>query len=345
MHEPLDKAPTILDVAAVAGVSKSTVSNVVRGAPEVAAATRRRVLDAIQRLGYKPNALARHFVTQRTTIVGVLVGDLSNPYYAQMAQEVERESFRRGYTTMFCNIEGEDEIALRGVDALLAHRVAGLVLPAFLACTPALEEALHRERVPIVFLGRSEQWGDSVGPNNRPGGRMAAEHLLGLGHRRIAYVRTPLVEPSGDRARHGGYAAALRGAGVQPMPVHAWVPGSETIEVGRRRLSLGEALSGPGAPTAAFVANDIGAVAFIEACEALGLRVPQDISVVGFDDITIAGLRRISLTTVAQSLDFQARRAVALLLERIENPSLPPRHRSVDVVLRKRGSTAPPRPR
>jgi LacI family transcriptional regulator len=102
-------------------------------------------------------------------------------------------------------------------------------------------------------------------------------------------------------------------------------------------------LSGRDAPTAALVSNDIGAIAFIEACEAVGLRVPDDISVVGFDDIAIAGLRRISLTTVAQSLEFEAQRAVALLLERIENPTLPPRHLTVDVVLRERGSTAPPR--
>jgi LacI family transcriptional regulator len=338
-----DKAPTILDVAAAAGVSKSTVSNVVRSVPEVSPATRRRVLDAIERLGYKPNAIARQFVTQRTTILGVLVGDLSNPYYAQTAQVVEREAFRCGYTTMFCNIEGADEIALRGVDVLLAHRVAGVVLLAYLARAPELDSALRRERVPIVFLGRSEQWGDSVGPKDRGGGRMAVEHLLALGHRRIAYVRTPLVDPIADRARHGGYGAALRRAGVRPLPVHAWVPGSDLVQVGRRRLGLAEALRGPHAPTAAFVSNDIGAIAFIEACEALGLRVPEDISVVGFDDITIAGLQRISLTTMAQSLEFQAERAVALLLERIENPALPPRHLSVDVTLRDRGSTARPR--
>ena len=99
------KAPTILDVAAAAGVSKSTVSNVVRGV-EVSNATRVRVLRAIERLNYKPNAIARQFVQQRTTMLGVLVGNLSNPYYAQMAQVAERAAFHCGYTTMFCNIEG-----------------------------------------------------------------------------------------------------------------------------------------------------------------------------------------------------------------------------------------------
>ncbi len=335
------KAPTIFDVAAAAGVSKSTVSNVVRGAEEVSDATRRRVLDAIARLNYKPNAIARQFVQQRTTILGVLVGDLSNPYYAQMAQVVERAAFGFGYTTMFCNIEGAEEIAVSGVDALLEHRVAGIVFLAFIARTPQLDDALQRAGVPIVFLGLSEQWGDSVGPQDTSGGRLATEHLLSLGHRRIAYVRTPLVEQSGDRARHAGYRSAMRSAGVSPMPVFTWTPGSDTFRIDRRAVALRLAISGAGAPTALFVSNDIGAIAMMEACETIGLNVPRDLSIVGFDDIALASLHRISLTTVAQPLDFQAERAVALLLERIENPAIASRHLRVPVELRVRESTAP----
>jgi DNA-binding LacI/PurR family transcriptional regulator len=323
-------------------VSKSTVSNVVRGAEDVSEATRGRVQDAIDRLNYKPNAIARQFVQQRTTMLGVLVGDLSNPYYAQMAQVVERAAFHRGYTTMFCNIEGTQEPALSGIEALVQQRVAGIVFLAFVARTPELDEALQRADIPMVFLGLSERWGDSVGPRDRRGGSLAAEHLIGLGHRRIAYVRTPLVEASGDRARHDGYRAALRRAGVPAVPVHTWTPGDDMITVGRESRQLSSALRGREAPSAMFVSNDIGAIAFIEACERIGLSVPGDISVVGFDDIAIAGLQRISLTTVAQSLDAQAERAVGLLLERIENPRLGPRHENADVELRVRGSTAPP---
>jgi LacI family transcriptional regulator, galactose operon repressor len=336
------KNPTIFDVAAVAGVSKSTVSNVVRGADDVAEPTRERVLEAIRRLNYKPNAIARQFVRQRTTILGVLVGDLDNPYYAQMARVVEREAFRCGYTAMFCNIEGEEEIAVAGVDALLEHRIAGVVFLAFISRTPQLEEALRRAEVPIVFLGLSEQWGDSVGPEDSAGARMAVEHLLGLGHSRVAYVRTPLVELSGDRARYSGYRAAMRQAGLPTTAPMVWTPGSDTVLIGRRRLGLSEALAGTDRPTALFVSNDIGAISMIEACEQIGLAVPADLSIVGFDDIAIAALHRISLTTVAQPLDYQAERAVSLLLERIEKPRLRPRHVSAPVELRVRGSTAPP---
>jgi LacI family transcriptional regulator len=339
----LNRAPTIFDVAAAAGVSKSTVSNVVRGAEHVSAPTRARVLAAIERLSYRPNAIARQFVHQRTTILGVLVGDLSNPYYAQMAQVVERAAFGFGYATMFCNIEGAEDIAVAGVDALLEHRVAGIVFLAAVARSPHLDDRLRRAGTPIVFLGLSERWGDSVGPEDTAGGRIATEHLLSLGHKRVAYVRTPLVEESGDSGRYGGFRAALKKGGALPQPVFAWTPGSSEVRVGRRELAVGEALSGPDAPTGLFVSNDIGAIALMNKCEALGLGVPRDISIVGFDDIAIAGFERISLTTVAQRLDFQAERAVGLLLKRIERPRAAIRHVRVPVQLRVRSSTAPPR--
>ncbi len=334
------KAPTILDVAAAAGVSKSTVSNVVRGADDVSSATRARVLAAIDLLGYTPNAIARQFVMQRTTILGVLVGDLRNPYYAQMAQVAERAASLHGYTTMFCNIEAAEHIALAGVESLLQHRVAGIVFLAYSSGTAHLEEALRRAGVPIAFVGLSAQWGDSVGPEDVQGGRLATEHLIGLGHRRIAYVRTPLVERSGDRARHNGYRAAMRDAGHEVLAPLSWAPGAPAVRCGRESQRLGAALRGRSAPTALFVSNDIGAISMLEACERAGLAVPERISIVGFDDIAIAGLHRISLTTVAQRLDYQAELAVSLLLERIRDPGLPPRHTSVPVELRVRESTA-----
>ena len=335
------KPPTIFDVAAEAGVSKSTVSNVVRGAEQVSVGTRERVLQAIERLNYKPNTIARQFVNQRTTILGVLLGDLGNPYYAQMAQVVERAAFGFGYTTMFCNIEGAGEIAVSGVEALLGHRVAGIVFLAFVARRSRVDDALQRAGVPIVFLGLSEAWGDSVGPQDTPGGRLATNHLLELGHRRIAYVRTPLVERSGDHARYAGYRSAMLRAGAQPLPVFAWEPGADVARIGRRNVTLEAAIGGDEGPTALFASNDIGAIALIEACESAGMRIPDGVSVIGFDDIAIASLSRISLTTVAQPLHFQAERAVSLLLERIENPAIPSRHVRVPVQLRVRDSTAP----
>jgi len=335
---------TIFDVAHEAGVSKSTVSNVVRGVDEVSDETRQRVLAVIERLNYKPNGIARQFVKRRTTMIGVLVGDLGNAYHAHLAQVVERALFRRGHTAMFCNIEGDEELATAGVDALLEQRVAGFVFLALIERTPQLAASLRQTDVPIVAIGLRQEWSDSVGPRDREGGSLAARHLLDLGHTRICYVRTSSVEASGDRARHAGYSAELRDAGVEPMAPLWWEPGAGTIRVGRRPMPLRDALSGPEAPTAVFVWNDHGAIGLIEACEDAGISVPRDLSVVGFDNIAMAGLGRISLTTVAQPLDFQAEKAVAMLLDRINGTATgKPRHLTVPVELRARGSTAAPR--
>jgi LacI family transcriptional regulator len=243
---------------------------------------------------------------------------------------------------MFCNIDGEENIAVAGVEALLEQRVAGMVALAFISRTDRLEDALKRAAVPIVFLGLSEPWGDSVGPQNTQGGRLATEHLLAVGHRRIAYVRTPLVDSGGDQARYRGYRAAMRKARAGASAALEWEPGEESVSVGKTRHALPDLLRRPNATTALFVSNDIGAIAMIDACETFGFDIPGDVSIVGFDDITFAGLHRISLTTVAQSLELQAERAVGLLLERIENPDIPPRHEGVSVTLKVRDSTAPP---
>ena len=337
------KPPTILDVAAAAGVSKSTVSNVVRGVAEISPETRSRVLDAIERLRYRPNGIARQFVQQRSTMLGVLLDDLSNPNNAQMAQGLERAAFGSGYTTMFCNIEGTSDMAVPVVDLLLSQRVAGIIMLAFIEQRSPAYDALHEAGTPTVFVGISSgAWGDSVGPRDAEGARLATRHLLGLGHERIAYVRTPLVELSGDRGRSSGYREAMRSRGLRPLSPIVWTPGSETVRIDNREVPFESAMTSAQAPTAFFVSNDIGAIGLMDACEAIGLRVPADVSVVGFDDIRLAGLKRIALTTVSQPLMFQAERAVKLLLERIERPTIAPRHVRVPVELHVRESTAPP---
>jgi LacI family transcriptional regulator len=341
-----NRAATIFDVADAAGVSKSTVSNVVRGAGEVSATTRERVLAVIDDLNYRPNGIARQFVKRRTTMIGVLVGDLRNPYHAHLAQVVERALFRCGHTTVFCNIEGDEELAIAGVEALIEQRVAGFVFLALVERTPQLAKSLRNTDIPIVAIGLRQEWSDSVGPRDREGGRLATQHLIDLGHRRIGYMRTAMTEASGDRARHAGYLEAMRSAGIDPPPVMLWQPDTNEIRVGRHPTPLAKALRGPTAPTAVFVWNDYGAIELIEACETGGIAVPDDLSVVGFDDIAIAGLRRISLTTVAQPLDFQAEKAVTILLERIDGQdSQKPHHLTVPVELKVRNSTAAPRRR
>jgi DNA-binding LacI/PurR family transcriptional regulator len=263
------RPPTIVDVAVLAGVSKSTVSNVIRDADGVAAGTRERVQEAIGRLAYRPNALARQFVAQRTTTLGVLVGDLDNPFYAEMAKLIERWAFHHGYLAMFCNIEGEDDLALSG------------------------------------------------------------------------------IEQRADRGRHAGYRIAMRRAALKARPPIRWRPGDELARVAGGRVALAEVLAGAGRPSAVFVSNDMGAIALQEFMDVHGLRVPEDVSLVGFDNVGLAGLARISLTTIAQPLEDLSRLGVQRLAELIEaDGRLPaarqkPRAVTVPVSLVVRGSSGP----
>ena len=168
---PARRQPTILDVASRAGVSKSTVSNVVRGLPGVSEATRVRVRMAIDQLGYRPNVLARQLVQQRGSILGVVVGDLANPFFAEMAKSVERHAAARGYTAMFCNTEGDSASELAGIETLLAQRVAGIVFFAFSGDSRTMRETLQHH-VPAVFLSCHEDWGDVVAVDDALGGRL-----------------------------------------------------------------------------------------------------------------------------------------------------------------------------
>jgi LacI family transcriptional regulator len=336
------KPPTILDVASHAGVSKSTVSNVVRGVPGVSEPTLRRVRAAIEQLGYRPNVLARQLVQQRTSILGVVVGDLANPFFAEMAKSVERHAAARGYTAMFCNTEGDSLSELAGVETLLQHRVAGIVFLAFSGDSRTMRETLEHE-VPVVFLSCKADWGDVVSVDDVRGGRLATEHLIAAGHRRIAYISIPELEDESDKARWQGYCRALEKAGAEPPIRISWTPPSDHAEVAGKEARLLDVFTGPDRATAAFGSNDVAAIYLQEFADRVNLRVPQDLSIVGFDDVPMAGLARIGLTTVAQPRDELARLGISAIADRIERKLKgPPTTTVVGVKLVTRQSTAPP---
>jgi len=334
--------PTILDVASHAGVSKSTVSNVVRGLPGVSESTRRRVLTSIDELGYRPNVLARQLVQRRTSILGVVVGDLANPFFAEMAKSVERHAAARGYTAMFCNTEGDSESELAGVETLLEHRVAGLVFLAFSGDRRTMQKALHHQ-VPVVFVSCSADWGDVVSVDDSRGGGLGTRHLIEAGHRRVAYLSIPELEDQSDRARWEGYCEAMKDAGLSaPMRV-SWSPPADRAVVDGIDRPLVEVFTGEPHATAVFASNDVAAIALQEFADRVRIRVPEDISIVGFDDVPMAGLARIALTTVAQPRDELARLGIATVADRIErNVKGAPRTTLVDVKLVTRRSTSPP---
>lgn len=341
---PHEREPTIHDVARAAGVSKSTVSNVIRGADGVADETRERVLAAATRVGYRPNALARNLVRRRTTTVGIVVGDFSNPIYSELAKLAEVGLAGAGLATMICNTDGHPARELEKLEMLLEHRVAGILMLQFSGERATLQR-LRASGTSVVILSQWVEDADSVGLDERRGADLAVSHLVGLGHRRVAYLSSELVEPPTDSARLAGYEDALRREGIAydaSLVVRLGHPAYLRSDRDLRR-TLGELFALDDPATAVFASNDLLAVDVLETVEELGLAVPRDVSLVGFDDIQMAGLSRIALTTVAQPCEELARLGIELLLQRIDGAHGPPREIRLEPSLVVRGSTAPPR--
>lgn len=288
----MSSRPTILDVAERSGVSKSTVSNVIRGGAHVSADRRRRVLAAVAELGYRPNALARQLVLQRTSTIGVVVGDLANPFYGELVKRLERHAHEAGYATAVSNTDGHVEREAVRIEALLEQRVAGIVMLQFSGDRAILDELVD-EGTPVAVVSSTDARVDSVGVDERVGVALAVRHLAELGHERIAYVTSPLVEERTNAVRYESFSRACR-------------------ETGCVETDLAEA-------TAVAAANDIVAIELVDQLERSGCNVPGDVSVVGFDGIAVGALRRIGLTTVAQPHEELAAAGIRLLLDRVAN--------------------------
>lgn len=326
---------TIIDVARIAGVSKSTVSNVIRGSLGVAPQTKARVLEAVSKLSYRPNVLARHLVLQRTTTLGVVVGDLGNPFNAEMASHIAQAAARQGYRPMFCNTQGVAKVELDGLEGFVEYRAAGVIFLSQPVDVAAAERAVGR--VPAVSVSCVCDWCDSVSADDRNGAMAATQHLIDLGHTRIAYVADPLVEDAADRERQAGYRATLEAAGLRPAVFHWGGPPDQLTPDARDRQVASIMAAGI---TAIVSSNDYGAIELIDSADRLGVKVPAELSVIGFDDVVTAGLARINLSTVRQPQPELAAAALELLNERISGRA--PRRlvrRTLPVTLVVRGST------
>jgi LacI family transcriptional regulator len=298
--------PTIIDVAALSGVSKSTVSNVLRGAGRVSDSTRGRVLEAIDALGYRPNSLARDLVRRRSSTIGVVLGDLANTFYAELVKLLELRISEASYTTIVCNTDGQAELERARVEMLLERAVSGVVMLQFSGDGVVLDE-LRAAGVPAVVVSCWDERTDCVAVDDAAGMAAAVEHLHGLGHRRIAHVSSHLVEDSTRAARYAGYEAAMRGHGLAPAAVDF------------------DAWPGRGEFSAFVAANDLIAVELIDTLESSGLRVPDDVSVVGFDGTDLGAHPRIGLTTVAQPRGELIAHGLELLRTRLGGYDGPPR--------------------
>ncbi len=332
---------TLGDVALLARVSPSTASNVVRGSNVVAPRTRRRVLAAIEELAYRPNALARHLLQGRATTIGVIARDLANPFFAEMAALVEREVARFGFAAMFCATEGDDEREAQAIGLMLENRVSGLVFMSFLGRPTEVEKRINGQ-VPAVFIAAEEPWADSVTVDERRGGELVARHLIELGHSRLAFVG-PQQPDRADARRLEGFLRAAADSRLRPTVI-AWDPPDGAVTVDGAIADWRTILRRPDAATGIFAANDFAAIDLLDVADALEIRVPGDLSIVGFDDVDMARLRRINLTTVSQSREALVRLGVEALLGRIEGRIVGDPHLTLaSVALKVRGSSGPPR--
>jgi LacI family transcriptional regulator len=281
---------TLFDVARRAGVSKSTVSNVVRGDIPVATGTRERVERAIRDTGYHPNAIARSLKIRNSTVLGIVVPDLTNPFYAELAVAVERAANALGYAVLAAHTECAPEIENEAARALIERRVEGVVIGG-MSLASALPSLLLDRDIPVVLASLGDFEDERVGViDHDDAGAMEAivEHLCGLGHRRMTFVSYHLREHAGERRRLG-FEAALARRGLDPV---------DLVDA-----------------TAVVAHNDMHAIATMDTLERQGLGVPDDVSVVGYDDIPLAAHSRIQLTTIRSDAMAMGQRAIELLIK------------------------------
>ena len=307
--------PTQEDVAKKAKVSRALVSLVMRGAPNVSEQRRRRVLRAAEELGYRPNAYARSLASKRLHTLGVLINDVTNPYfggvYSSLASAAEEAGFDLLVAPGVRSAPKESGL----VRTLLEHRVAGLALLSPLM--PTKELRTLTTSWPTVLVGRDASLPgvDVVTTDELQAARLVVEHLTALGHDDIVHITGGSNRSAKDRAK--GYRTAMSERGLVPREI----PGAFTHEAGQEGAR--EILRMPLLPTAVVAANDLVAVGAMGVFESHGVRMPEDISVVGYDDSQIARLDLVRLTSVCQGVDHFGTAAIRLLVDRIDNRDTP----------------------
>ncbi|GIV57455.1 MAG: LacI family transcriptional regulator [Rhodothermaceae bacterium] len=335
---------TLQDVAREAGVSSATVSRVLNNTGKVSAATRRRVEEAIARLGYRPSRVARRLRVQRgrSHILGLMIPDIQNPFFSDVARGVEDFAYDHDYAVILCSSDEDPRKQSFYLNIMRAESVDGVILPPIPGEQDLLRELAEREGLPIVCLDRraDDLALDTVVVDNRRGAFEAVDLLLRLGHRRIGFI-TGLPGLSTTRERLEGYLAAFE-AHALPVPHHLIREGDSRYESGREQAEALLALPVP--PTALFVGNNLMTLGALEALHRRRLPVPEAISIIGFDDFPWASSLNPPLTTVRQPGYAMGRRAAELLLRRIAQPGRPAERIICEPELVPRASCAPPPP-
>ncbi len=330
------RIPTMQDVARSAGVSIGTVSNVLSKARYVRPQTRAQVERAIDELGFRPNRLARALVYRRTNAIGLVLPDIANPFFSELARGAEDVFGDHDYVTLLGNSDNDPVKEQRYLGSFDDRRVDGIIVVIASAGDAAAVRELA-ERIPTVAVDRTAKgWqGDTVVGDNRWGMSLAVRHLVTLGHHRIGFVNGDSRLSTASERRHG-FLRALGEAGLEPA---GYSEGAFTFASG---LEQGAAmLREHERPTAICAANDLLALGILAAAGELGLRVPQDVSILGYDDIAYARVASPGITTVRQPAREMGAGAARLLLGRLADEQRPAQHLVLRPVLVERESTAP----
>lgn len=330
---------TIRDVASKAEVSIATVSRVVNGNRPVHAEIRERVLKAVEELDYRPSLLARGLRQRTTCMIGMIIPDNSNPFYAEVARAIEDAGFVAGYSVILCNSDLSNEKQQAYLDVLISHKVDGVILIDNENVIPKGLERIQAANIPTIHLN-SETFISSVDQimvDNYHGGSLAGQYLLRLRHRHIGYINLtmPATSPMYESSRMVGFRDALAEGGIT-LTAKDIAIGNGRFEDGYKAMQ--ELLQRLPDLTAVFVFNDLMALGAINAVRAQGRKVPDDISVIGFDNIFYASTFEPALTTIAQPITAIGQECIAQLLERIHLPEKPAAHIKLPVELIERAS-------
>jgi LacI family transcriptional regulator len=328
---------TIRDVAEHAGVSVATVSKVLNDRHGVSAATVDRVRAVIAELGYESSLVARSLRNQRTNVIGILVWDIE-PFSAELLKGAARAIRGTAYELVVYAGGGKGSGRV-GWERRYLSRLSGTLIDGAVLVTPTVLDVDGGAPVVAVDPHSGRETVPTVDADNLQGGRLATEHLIGLGHRRIGFLGRPPRDLESGPLREEGYRSALADAGIPADPALVRVADYDENDA---RTTVRELLSLPDRPTAVFAANDMSAIATMEVAASMGLRVPEDLSVVGFDNVPESVMSEPALTTVEQPIQMMGRLAVEILLEMLAGREPAQRHVRLPTRLIPRASSAPP---
>ncbi|OCW59572.1 LacI family DNA-binding transcriptional regulator [Hoeflea olei] len=330
--------PNLKDIAQRAGVSTSTVSRALSGSSLIAEATVDRIRALADEFGYRPNVRARNFRTQKTMAVLIVVRDIGNPFYLEVFKGVERVARQAGYSVLMANTEGDREREVEYFEMLSDGLADGMILMTGAVPGSVRKSARGFDNVVVALEMVEDFHVPQILIDNEAAAVAAVNHLIGLGHTRIAHIAGPIPEGMSIR-RQKGYVLAMQKAGLE-IPPHYVCRGDFTLQSGERCARA--LLSGEGRPSAIFVANDEMAFGVIRHACQIGLNVPADLSVVGFDNIAFSEAFLPSLTTISQPRLDIGERAMSVLLDLMNGKSLPADPTILPTQLLVRETTAAP---